>query len=91
MGEFSQLNEMLAAYDMIPAGSTVVCAVSGGADSVYLLHRLWLLRTMLDFRLAAAHFDHGLRGEESRRDAEFVRDFVTRYCGAQQCVLRDGT
>ena len=91
MGEFSQLNEMLAAYDMIPAGSTVVCAVSGGADSVYLLHRLWLLRTMLDFRLAAAHFDHGLRGEESRRDAAFVRDFVARYCGVQHCVLRDGT
>lgn len=91
MGEFSRLNELLAEHDMIPPGSTVLCAVSGGADSVYLLHRLHLLRGLLDFRLVAAHYDHGLRGEESRRDAGFVRDFVARYCGAMHCVCRDGT
>ena len=54
---------------LIPAGSHVLCAVSGGADSVCLLH---LLSKEPDLRVTAAHFEHGLRGEESLRDAGFV-------------------
>ena len=60
--------------ESIPAQSAVLCAVSGGADSVCLLHRL---KERGDLRLFCAHFDHRLRGEESRRDADFVR----RLCG----------
>jgi len=56
--------------EAIPAQSAVLCAVSGGADSVCLLHRL---RERGDLRLFCAHFDHRLRGEEARRDADFVR------------------
>lgn len=56
--------------EFIPAQSAVLCAVSGGADSVCMLHRL---KSRGDLRLYAAHFDHQLRGEESRRDADFVR------------------
>ena len=41
--------------DLIPPGSTVLCAVSGGADSVAMLHILYRLRDKLDFALAAAH------------------------------------
>ena len=57
---------------------------SGGADSVYLLHRLYLLRERMGFRLAAAHYNHQLRGEESRRDEAFVRRFVAQWCGPAQ-------
>ena len=49
------LNTLAMEYDMLPRGGTVLCAVSGGADSVYLLHRLWLLRDILGFNLIAAH------------------------------------
>ena len=56
--------------ESVPAQSAVLCAVSGGADSVCLLHRL---KERGDLRLFCAHFDHRLRGEESRRDADFVR------------------
>ena len=56
----------------IPAGSRVLCAVSGGADSMCLLHLLW---SRGDLALTAAHYEHGLRGEESLRDARFVEDF----------------
>lgn len=56
--------------EAIPAGSRVLCAVSGGADSVCLLHRL---KDRGDLQLICAHFDHRLRGEEARRDADFVR------------------
>lgn len=63
---------------LLPQGSTVLCAVSGGADSVYLLHRLALLRAPFacDFTLVAAHYNHHLRGAESDRDEAFVRRFV---------------
>ena len=80
----SAMNELLARFHMIPPGSRVLCAVSGGADSIYLLHRLYLLRSMLDFELIAAHYNHKLRGEESDRDEQFVRDFVRGWCGEER-------
>lgn len=73
---------------MIPPGSHILCAVSGGADSVCLLHALYRLRDTLQFTLSAAHYDHQLRGEESQRDAFFVKQFVQMCCGQQR--LLDG-
>ena len=60
-------------YDMLPAGGTVLCAVSGGADSICMLHLLRSLGERDGFQVAAAHFNHRLRGEESDRDEAFVR------------------
>ncbi len=50
------------------AGRKLLCAVSGGADSMCLLHLLWAG----GFDVCAAHFEHGIRGAESLRDAAFV-------------------
>ena len=50
----------------------MIVAVSGGADSVCLLKVLSLLAGEYDLRLAAAHLNHGVRGEEASRDALFV-------------------
>ena len=61
--------------ELLPAGSRVLCAVSGGADSMCLLHLLWSRREELGIRVLAAHYEHGLRGEESLRDAAFVSDW----------------
>lgn len=72
------LNKMLAAirrYGLVEPGDTVICAVSGGADSMALLWGFFLLKEKLGIRLEAAHFNHNLRGEESARDAEFVQKF----------------
>ncbi len=74
--------------DLIPAGSTVLCAVSGGADSVAMLHVLYRLRDKLNFQLAAAHYNHKLRGAESDRDERFVEQFVQLCCGRHR--LLDG-
>ena len=60
-------------------GQPLVCAVSGGADSVALLFGAYLLKEELDIHLEAAHFNHGLRGEESDGDEAFVRDFCHRF------------
>lgn len=58
-----------------PRGSRVLCAVSGGADSMCLLHLLWANRERLGIEVLAAHYEHGLRGEESLRDAAFVENW----------------
>ncbi len=60
-------------------GQKVVCAVSGGADSMALLWGLYLLKETLELDLSAAHFNHGLRGEESDGDEAFVRSFCKDY------------
>ena len=75
----TDLQKQLKQYDMIRPGDTVTCAVSGGADSVALLFGLYLLREKLSIDLRAAHFNHHLRGEESDRDEQFVRQFCDRY------------
>lgn len=68
-------------YDLLPpAGGLVLAAVSGGADSVCLLDWLYNLRHVRPFRLAAAHYNHNLRGDESRRDEDFVKNLIAaRY------------
>lgn len=65
--------------NLIAPGDTVICAVSGGADSVAMLFALYLLREKLGITLEAAHFNHNLRGEESLRDETFVRELCARY------------
>ena len=65
--------------NMLQPGDKVVCAVSGGADSMALLWAMYLLKNKLRISLSAAHFNHHLRGEESDRDAAFVRDFCAGY------------
>jgi tRNA(Ile)-lysidine synthase len=60
-------------HRMITPGQHAGVAVSGGADSVCLLHLLASLAPAWDLRLTVLHLDHGWRGEESREDAEFVR------------------
>ncbi|MBQ8237860.1 MAG: tRNA lysidine(34) synthetase TilS [Oscillospiraceae bacterium] len=66
-------------YGLIAPGDTVVCAVSGGADSMALLWAMYLLKEEWDLDLSAAHFNHHLRGEESHRDEQFVREFCEGY------------
>lgn len=56
-------------------GERVICAVSGGADSMAMLWCLHSLRDELQISVCAAHFNHCLRGAESERDERFVRDF----------------
>jgi len=74
----------IRAHRMLPPGSRVLCALSGGADSVCLLAVLYELQTRLDFTLLAAHYNHHLRGAESDRDETFVRELVrARFPGVE--------
>lgn len=64
-------------FDLIPAGSGVLCALSGGADSMYLLCRLLEGREKCGWTVHAAHLNHGLR-PAARRDEDFVRDWCKK-------------
>ena len=74
----NKLLSLVREYGMIQPRDRVVCAVSGGADSVALLFALYLLREKLDITLEAAHFNHRLRPGESDRDQQFVADLCHR-------------
>lgn len=63
-------------YKMLENVSTVVVGLSGGADSVCLLHVLNLLKGDYKLRLIAAHVNHGIRGEEAENDAVFSKNFA---------------
>lgn len=59
---------------MIDYGDTIVVGVSGGADSMCLLHFLASIRNQLKLNLIVAHINHNLRGEEALRDQKFVEN-----------------
>jgi tRNA(Ile)-lysidine synthase len=61
--------------------ATFIAAVSGGADSVSLLLALYELRRMkkLNLRFVIAHYNHDLRGEESEKDEQFVKNLASEF------------
>ena len=75
---------------MAAPGSLVLAAVSGGPDSLCLLHALVRLRRLLDVEVACFHFDHGLRAD-SERDAALVREEAARLGVASDAGRADGT
>ncbi len=72
-----KIKETIARYNMLEKGDVVVVAVSGGADSIALLHALHSLRNEFGITVLACHINHNLRGEESNRDEQFVRNFCS--------------
>jgi tRNA(Ile)-lysidine synthase len=67
-----RVRKTIIRYNMLPLGSRVAVAVSGGPDSVCLLHVLLELAPAFDISLSVAHLNHRLRGAESDQDEEFV-------------------
>lgn len=65
-------------HHLIPTGSRVVVAVSGGVDSLVLLHILYNLQPVLQFDLHVATLDHGLRGADGAADADMVAEFAAQ-------------
>lgn len=68
-----KIKDCINKYRMIAEGDTVLVGVSGGIDSISLIYSLFFLKDALKYSLVAAHVNHGLRGEQSDREAEFVR------------------
>ncbi len=67
-----KVKDTIATHGMLDKGDTVIVAVSGGVDSMVLLHALNRIRKDFRLTLVVCHLNHGLRGKESERDLKFV-------------------
>lgn len=73
--KFFAFNEQ---HQLVKHGDKVLVAVSGGVDSVVLLHLMWRLAESLALQLEVVHVNHGLRGEPADRDQAFVAQLADR-------------
>ncbi len=71
-----QVLETLSEHQMIAREQKILVGVSGGADSVALLHILHKNRETLGIELAIGHVHHGIRGKEADDEADFVRQLA---------------
>ena len=71
-------NRVLVKQARVEPGDRVLVALSGGADSVVLLHLLLQAAKVLEIEVRAAHLDHGMR-TESAGDVSFVQVFCLQH------------
>ena len=84
-----QAQQTIKRHNMLSPGDRIVIGFSGGADSVALLHWLCSLRAEYALTLAAAHVNHGLRGEEADADEAFCRALCERLGVPFTCFRED--
>lgn len=60
-------------YNLLLKGDLCVLAISGGADSTALACVMHKIAAEYSLKLKAVHVNHGIRGEEAQRDADFVK------------------
>lgn len=65
-------------YNMLSKGDRVLIGVSGGADSIALLEFFVSVKEKYDLDICVAHIEHGIRGEDSVGDAEFVENYCKK-------------
>ena len=78
-GYLQKLRRFIRRHEMLLGGEPVLVAVSGGVDSMVLLDMLLRLAPTMNLKLGVAHYEHGLRGEASKQDAQFVVEAARRH------------
>lgn len=73
-----KIQRTIEKYHMLSSVKSVAVGVSGGADSVCLLHYLSSIRQEYDIVIKAVHVNHNIRGEQAERDCDFVRELCRR-------------
>ena len=101
---FEKTLSTIKKYNLIENGDKIVLGLSGGPDSVCLLHILNRLKEVLDIEVYAAHLNHEIRGMEARKDALYVSQLceslgitffvksinVPQYCKDNKLSLEEG-
>ena len=72
----AKIEDTISKYQLLTSGDKVLVGVSGGADSVALIHILKELSSEYSLELHIAHLDHQLRGADAEADAQFVRELA---------------
>lgn len=75
---FEKVLSTINKYNLIESGDKIVIGISGGPDSVCLLHILNRLKEKLDIELYAAHLNHQIRGIEAQKDALYVSEICNK-------------
>ena len=70
-----KVRNTITQFHMFPKGEKIIVGLSGGADSVALLHLLCSLREANDWKITAVHINHGLRGTDADADQRFAEEF----------------
>lgn len=83
----NKLLKAIKEYSLIEDGDKIIVALSGGADSTALLCSLMSIRESLSLTIYACHINHLLRGDESFRDENFVRELCEKL-GVELFVLQ---
>ena len=76
---WERVDSFLKKWEMVQEGDSILLGISGGADSVCLARYFLARREALSLKLYAVHINHMLRGEEAKRDEEFVQDFCHKW------------
>lgn len=75
---FNQIKRAIDCHHLVEKGDRLIVGVSGGVDSMVLLHLLNTCREAFDLSLIVAHVNHGLRPVESEKEAELVQEEAAR-------------
>ncbi|MEH7886624.1 tRNA lysidine(34) synthetase TilS [Bacillus sp. JJ1609] len=75
----SKVNAFLERHNFQLHNKAIAVGISGGPDSLALLHYLWTQRVKCSLKIVAVHVDHMFRGDESYQDALFVKDFCEEH------------
>jgi len=91
----ADIRQTVEKFALIEKGGKIGIGVSGGRDSVALFHALFALSKEMDFEICVLHFEHGIRGEESKADMDFVKAMaeaakVPFYCEEGDLLSREG-
>ncbi len=81
-----QARNTIAQFHMFPRGAKIIVGLSGGADSVALLHLLCSMQAEYDWDITAVHIHHGLRGADADEDMAFAEAFCENL--GIPCVVR---
>lgn len=78
MNSLEKFKNFIEENNLIEKGDSIVSAVSGGSDSVFMLEMLLAIKDDYDLKIIVSHVNHGLRGAEALRDEDFVKKLAEK-------------
>ncbi|UQK59556.1 tRNA lysidine(34) synthetase TilS [Fenollaria massiliensis] len=79
MNSIEKFRNFIKENNLINKSDTIVSAVSGGSDSVFMLEMLLSIKEEYNLHIIVCHVNHGLRGAEAQRDEDFVKNLSEKY------------
>lgn len=84
-----KVEKYIIQHQMIENGDRIVLGVSGGADSVSLFFVMLALSEKYNIEMVVVHVNHGIRGEEAKRDEDYVRMLCKGHNIPFECIYLD--